>query len=780
MSQVALWIHTGLAQALGWTLAHFVWEGAVLALLLAAGLRLFQRATARWRYALASAILAAMPVAFAVTLAVMCARQPVPAALPRMPVLASPLLDPVAVPAAGFTLADILDRLAWLAPFWVVGVLYFYARGMAAWIAVERLRRRGVCAPPSVWQTRLDELAARLRIQRPVVLLESCFTDTPVLIGYLRLVVLLPLGCLTGLSAGQVECILLHELAHVRRYDYVVNLLQGLVEGLLFYHPAVWWVSRVVRAERENCCDDAVVELVGDARAYAATLARLEQRRSLAPQAAMAATGGNLIRRIRRLTADPRHTQTSVAPAVSAGLLLVLLAAGLAALPARLPVAGRVRAAMGVALEAAAPQTSTQSVQDREAALPVQYRKWLNEDAAFIIQDEERAAFLRLNSDAERENFIEQFWKRRDPTPGTPENEFKEEHYRRIAFANQHFASGIPGWTTDRGRIYITYGAPDSIATPDARTFVWTYRYIEGFGEGVVIEFVDSQGNGEFHMTMDPHQFRAGPPQADRPAKVPAPQQKLKISVTVAAAPPGAIGVGDVLSVGVLTAQVAAPSAVDQQKLIAIEQTISMKKAEVEALLRRFQPSFPDVLAARDQLKVLEERRDEIANAILQSQTAEIEREARSGAQLSAPDQRLDSRVTVRPDGKISIPSTGEIMAAGLTPSQLEASLDSRLGGRPGSQVRIEQPVSQDRRQVTVQVPLDASEHVHVFGEVTTLAGRVVQSFDKDISAQPAAAKVLPLRMVLPLRAGTYRLVVVVKDMATGRTQNSESQFTME
>jgi hypothetical protein len=94
-----------------------------------------------------------------------------------------------------------------------------------------------------------------------------------------------------------------------------------------------------------------VVELVGDARAYAATLARLEQRRSLAPQAAMAATGGNLIRRIRRLTADPRHTQTSVAPAVSAGLLLVLLAAGLAALPARLPVAGRVRAAMGVALK---------------------------------------------------------------------------------------------------------------------------------------------------------------------------------------------------------------------------------------------------------------------------------------------------------------------------------------------------------------------------------------------------------------------------------------------
>jgi Zn-dependent protease with chaperone function len=102
-------------------------------------------------------------------------------------------------------------------------------------------------------------------IARPVALLESCFTDAPVLIGYWRPVILLPLGCLTGLSAAQVECILLHELAHVMRHDYIVNLLQSLVEGLLFYHPAVWWVSRVVRAERENCCDDRVVELMGDA-----------------------------------------------------------------------------------------------------------------------------------------------------------------------------------------------------------------------------------------------------------------------------------------------------------------------------------------------------------------------------------------------------------------------------------------------------------------------------------------------------------------------------------
>ena len=141
----------------------------------------------------------------------------------------------------------------------------------------------------------------QMRLSRPVLLLESCFTDTPVLIGYLRPVILMPLGCLTGLPAAQIECILVHELGHVGRHDYLVNLLQSLVEGLLFYHPAVWWVSGVIRTEREHCCDDRVVATFGDARTYAATLAALEHRRTLTAQAALAATGGNLMIRIHRL-----------------------------------------------------------------------------------------------------------------------------------------------------------------------------------------------------------------------------------------------------------------------------------------------------------------------------------------------------------------------------------------------------------------------------------------------------------------------------------------------
>jgi GWxTD domain-containing protein len=149
------------------------------------------------------------------------------------------------------------------------------------------------------------------------------------------------------------------------------------------------------------------------------------------------------------------------------------------------------------------------------------YKKWLNEDVRYIITPEEEAVFKSLSNDEERDNFIENFWLRRDPTPDTPENEFKDEHYRRIAYANEHFAAGIPGWKTDRGRIYIMYGKPDEIEShPSGGTYErpydegggttstypfeqWRYRYIEDIGQEIIIEFVDTCMCGEYHMTMD-------------------------------------------------------------------------------------------------------------------------------------------------------------------------------------------------------------------------------------------------------------------------------------
>jgi GWxTD domain-containing protein len=135
--------------------------------------------------------------------------------------------------------------------------------------------------------------------------------------------------------------------------------------------------------------------------------------------------------------------------------------------------------------------------------LAAPYGNWLNEDVAYIVTDTERAAFVSLQTDTERDQFIQQFWLRHDPTPDTIENEFREEHYRRIAYANEYFGSNIPGWKTDRGRIYITYGPPDEIDTHESSQ-VWRYRVIDGVGTNVTIEFVDSTGSGEFHMTMEP------------------------------------------------------------------------------------------------------------------------------------------------------------------------------------------------------------------------------------------------------------------------------------
>jgi GWxTD domain-containing protein len=149
------------------------------------------------------------------------------------------------------------------------------------------------------------------------------------------------------------------------------------------------------------------------------------------------------------------------------------------------------------------------------------YKKWLDEDVRYIITDEERAAFKQLSNDEERDNFIEAFWARRDPTPDTVENEYKEEHYRRIAYANEHFAAGIPGWRTDRGRMYVMYGPADEIDShPSGGTYnrpqeegggttstfpfeTWRYRYLEGVGQEVIIEFVDTCMCGDFHMTID-------------------------------------------------------------------------------------------------------------------------------------------------------------------------------------------------------------------------------------------------------------------------------------
>jgi GWxTD domain-containing protein len=232
--------------------------------------------------------------------------------------------------------------------------------------------------------------------------------------------------------------------------------------------------------------------------------------------AAMAATGGNLVKRIRRLLAPPEGPRMTIAPILPVGILLITGAIAMAAweTPAPQGPAAVVPSAWAHPLLVAQAQTAPAAP---PAASP--YDKWLHEEAVYIITDQERADFRKLQTDAEREHFVEEFWKRRDPTPGTPRNEYKEEHYRRIAYANDRFKSAIPGWKTDRGRIYIEYGPPDEIdshpsggayRTPSNVQTVtypfeqWRYKFIEGVGTNVILEFVDTEKTGEFRLTMDP------------------------------------------------------------------------------------------------------------------------------------------------------------------------------------------------------------------------------------------------------------------------------------
>jgi len=558
MRFLEVWVQGSPAKALGWTLIHSLWEGAAVALALMVVLGVAK--SARVRYWAGCGAMLVLLAGFVATFYRLMPRETGVAARAAVSAaVALPAEDtPVGVTATAWELSDLLP---WLAPVWMAGVLLFQLRCLASWAAAGRLRRTGVFDAPDAWMARLDALRARLRMTRPVRLLESCALEVPVVIGHVRPVILMPVGLLAGLPVAQIESILLHELAHIRRADYVVNLMQKVVEGLLFYHPAVWWISRVIRAERENCCDDLAVRASGDAHEYAMALAALAENR-WAVSTAIAATGGNLVRRIRRVLAQPEGPRAGMAPALSAGVLIVTCAVALAAWqapqqngPAIVPV---VPVAQVPVLKSQAEPKRGRSMlfaqnnpsPQADAAL-TPYRNWLNEEVVYIITARERAAFLQLKTDEERNMFIKQFWARRDPmiptardeypviAKGNPENEYKKEHYRRIKYVNDRFTAKIPGWKTDRGRIYILYGPPDEIEShPDGGKYTpegggavdtvpfeqWRYRWIDKMGQNVIMEFVDKERMGEYRLTMDPHEKDVPPAKqeeaSDRPGLI--------------------------------------------------------------------------------------------------------------------------------------------------------------------------------------------------------------------------------------------------------------------
>ena len=302
---------TAISQALSAALLHFIWQGAVVALLLWITLVLLRRSSPNARYAasgVALALMAVLPIATAWVVW----RRPASISGALTVVLSAPAARVIAF-SPRLWLSVLRE---WTLPLWAIGVAVFAIRLALAWRHVAILRRQAEAADAATSQAAL-QVARRMSVMQPVSVLVSKLADAPSVIGWLRPAILMPAAALAGLDVGQLEAILAHELAHIRRRDYLVNVLQGVVETLLFYHPAVWWVSSRMRQEREFCCDDLVVRHCGGVARYARALTRLERLRA-APGPALAVNGGTLLYRIQRLTGVVSDCAPSRLPAILA------------------------------------------------------------------------------------------------------------------------------------------------------------------------------------------------------------------------------------------------------------------------------------------------------------------------------------------------------------------------------------------------------------------------------------------------------------------------------
>jgi TonB family protein len=514
-----------LVHALGWTLLHFLWQGTAVAAMLWCVLGLLGGRSSQVRYGtacLALALMVALPVATFAHIASVEYRMRATTLGSGVVMDAGMVLlvgaeEPVP-PWPARIVAALDHSLPWLLLAWFAGVMVFVGRLNFGLMIARRLKTADTEAPPLALQQLFNELRLRLGVRRAVELVHSARVQVPTVIGWLRPVVLLPASCLTGLSPEQIEAVFCHELAHVHRHDYLVSVIQSVIETLLFYHPAVWWVSKEIRRERECCCDELAVGAGGNVLAYARALSYLEERRAAFPEFVLGANGGVLKMRIKRLLGSKDDMAGSpyaafvvlgVAAALAGSYFVAVSRAQSQTAHAEIasvaePV-GVVSVSQEGATAAANPATEPRGV----------YKSWLEQDVRWIITDSEAQQFKQLTNDEERDQFIEQFWARRDP-PGAAAGTYREEHYARIAYSNEHFASNDHvGWRTDRGHIYIVYGKPESIdphPAGGASTFpyeVWHYKYIAGIGDKVDLAFVDTCQCGDYHYTIDPTEKEA-------------------------------------------------------------------------------------------------------------------------------------------------------------------------------------------------------------------------------------------------------------------------------
>jgi beta-lactamase regulating signal transducer with metallopeptidase domain len=311
MAKLNSWLSPDVMHALGWALIHSLWQCVGVAALAAALMGFSRRPALRYLIAVgALALMLAAPVASFFLLLKPAAQ--IHAVLPAssnaaMPALAlnatpvGPSIPVIAGPATDFPMTKIVEErqslspelLPWLVAAWLCGVAFFSLRFAGGFLLLEHKRRSQSGAPSPHILALCHEVQARLGLDRAIRYVECGWLQAPAVIGWLRPIVLLPVTALTGLSEAQLQAVIAHELAHIRRFDALVNLFQIFVETLLFYHPAAWWLNRRIRAERELCCDEIAVGASGSRLEYAQALTLMAQWES-APRLAMAVNRGPL------------------------------------------------------------------------------------------------------------------------------------------------------------------------------------------------------------------------------------------------------------------------------------------------------------------------------------------------------------------------------------------------------------------------------------------------------------------------------------------------------
>lgn len=465
-----------------WALIHFLWQGCLIGGLAWAALRLLRGARPELRYAAACGALALM-VAAPLATGALLSRSAVPAPIVTPRDLA-PAVDlaveapPRTVSASPSLQARLQPALPWVLAAWAAGVALLSLRLLGGWAWMQRLRHAKASRAAEEWQVLVRVLARRMGLARDVVLLLCDRLESPVALGVLRPVILMPAALLTGLEPLALEAILLHELAHIRRQDYLVNLLQSFAETLLFYHPAVWWISAVIRQERENACDDAAIRHTGDAVAYARTLSLLEEFRmdtriKLPSHPAPAASGGSLLARVRRILAPA----PAAAPLAPRAAVLGLLAAGL----------------LGAAT--AAPRTRED---DKPAEKQVEKKV---ERKVMVVSDHGKggAAKLRLKivGEAKLEDVRKDFSRM---SPGSSihltegDKDFKAQRTQEGAYSETYTVKGQNEPVTGDVRAWAQGRLPESLKVADG------HRVVVGDGEGKVIVGKDGKvvvGDGE-------------------------------------------------------------------------------------------------------------------------------------------------------------------------------------------------------------------------------------------------------------------------------------------